>query len=160
MKTRGRKLLHRLSGILMGVAAIGLLRLTAVAGSTDSLHTLNVGAAAILDADLTVSEKSDSEVASVSRDVERDANKDKEKEKDKESAQEEDDAEESNLVMANVENAVNVRLEASEDSEKVGKLYSDCGGEILERRNGWTKIKSGNVTGWTKDEYLLFGKEA
>ena len=41
-----------------------------------------------------------------------------------------------------------------------GKLYSDCGGEILERRNGWTKLKSGNVTGWTKDEYLLFGEEA
>ena len=164
MKTRGRKLLHRLSGILMGVAAIGLLRLTAVAGSTESLHSLNVGAAAILEVDLTVNEKGDSEVASVSRDVESDAGKGKEKEagkeKDSEGAQEEDDAEESNLVMANVENAVNVRLEASEDSEKVGKLYSDCGGEILERRNGWTKLKSGNVTGWTKDEYLLFGKEA
>lgn len=62
--------------------------------------------------------------------------------------------------MANVQNAVNVRKEASEDSERVGKLYSDCGGEILERCNGWTKLKSGNVTGWTKDEYLVFGKEA
>ena len=55
---------------------------------------------------------------------------------------------------------MNVRKEADEDSERVGKLYSDCGGEVLERRNGWTKLKSGNVTGWTKDEYLLFGKEA
>ncbi len=157
MKTRGRRLLHHLSGILMGVAAFGLLQIAAVAGSTDSLHSLNVGAAAILDADLTVEEKSDSEVASVSRDVEEKAGKDKEKDKE---VSEEDDTEESNLVMANVENAVNVRKEASEDSEKVGKLYSDCGGEILERRNGWTKLRSGNVTGWTKDEYLLFGEEA
>ena len=157
MKTRGRRLLHHLSGILMGVAAFGLLQIAAVAGNTDSLHSLNVGAAAILDADLTVEEKGNSEVASVSRDVEKNAGADKDKDKE---APEEDDAEESNLVMANVENAVNVRKEASEDSEKVGKLYSDCGGEILERRNGWTKLRSGNVTGWTKDEYLLFGEEA
>ena len=62
--------------------------------------------------------------------------------------------------MANVQDAVNVRKDADEESDKVGKLYRDCGGEILERRNGWTKLKSGNLTGWTKDEYLLFGDDA
>ena len=160
MKTKGRRLLHYLSGMLMGAAAFGLLQISAVAGNTDSLHSLNAGAAAILDADLAL-EEDVGEVASVSRSKE-------EKEKEKESREQdeggetsdEDDAEESNLDMANVENAVNVRQEADEDSDKVGKLYSDCGGEILERRNGWTKLKSGNVTGWTKDEYLLFGDEA
>lgn len=68
--------------------------------------------------------------------------------------------EKSSLVMANVKNALNVRSDASEDSEKVGKLYKDCGGIILERRDGWTKLQSGNVIGWAKDEYLLFGEEA
>ena len=160
MKTKGRRLLHHLSGILMGVAAFGLLQIAAVAGSTDSLHSLNVGAAAILDADLTVEEKDGSEVASVSRNLKEETEKNKDREKDSEASEEEEDAEESNLVMANCENAVNVRMEASEDSDKVGKLYSDCGGEILERRNGWTKLRSGNVTGWTKDEYLLFGEDA
>lgn len=68
--------------------------------------------------------------------------------------------EESDLVMANVNNALNVRLEPNADSEKVGKLYKDCGGTILERQDGWTKIQSGELIGWASDEYLLFGEEA
>ena len=64
------------------------------------------------------------------------------------------------LVMANVEEAVNVRSEASEKSNLLGKLYKECGGEILERSNGWTKLKTGSLTGWVKDTYLLFGDEA
>lgn len=68
--------------------------------------------------------------------------------------------EKSSLVMANVKNALNVRSDASEDAEKVGKLYKDCGGVILERKDGWTKLQSGNVIGWASDEYLLFDEEA
>lgn len=67
---------------------------------------------------------------------------------------------EQELTMANVQNALNIRKEASEDSEKVGFLYKDCGGTILEQKDGWTKLKSGNVVGWAKDEYLLFGEDA
>ncbi|MCR4787330.1 MAG: cell wall hydrolase [Lachnospiraceae bacterium] len=66
----------------------------------------------------------------------------------------------SELAMANVTNTLNVREEASEDSDKVGYLYRDCGGTILERKDGWTKIRSGALTGWCSDEYLLFGDEA
>ena len=62
--------------------------------------------------------------------------------------------------MANVQEAVNVRSEANENADRLGKLYKDCGGEILERENGWTKILSGELEGWIKDEYLLFGEEA
>lgn len=64
------------------------------------------------------------------------------------------------LVIANVQDAVNVRSEPSEDSDRVGKLYRDCAGETIERKNGWTKLKSGKVTGWTKDEYLFFDQDA
>lgn len=67
---------------------------------------------------------------------------------------------EKELAMANVQNALNIRAEADEKSEKVGYLYKDCGGTILDRKDGWTKLKSGNVIGWAKDEYLLFGEEA
>ena len=67
---------------------------------------------------------------------------------------------EKELAMANVQNALNIRAEADEKSEKVGYVYRDCGGTILERKDGWTKLKSGNVIGWAKDEYLLFGEEA
>ncbi len=70
------------------------------------------------------------------------------------------DKEQTKLVMAKVKNVLNVRKEPQEDSEKIGKLYKDCGGTILERKDGWTKLQSGNIVGWAKDEYLYFGEEA
>lgn len=64
------------------------------------------------------------------------------------------------VVMANVKDSVNVRAEANEDSDTVGKLYKNCGGTILERKDGWTYLESGELKGWAKDEYLYFGDEA
>lgn len=71
-----------------------------------------------------------------------------------------DGEEETVLFMANVNDSMNVREEANEDAKAVGKLFKNCGGEILEQSEGWTKIKSGNLEGWAKSEYLLFGEEA
>lgn len=68
--------------------------------------------------------------------------------------------EESTLVMAKVNEYVNIRKEANQDSEKLGVLYKDCGGHIVERQGEWTKLESGSVTGWVKDQYLYFGEEA
>ncbi len=64
------------------------------------------------------------------------------------------------LVMTAVNDVLNVRSEPSEDAERVGYLYADCGGTILERKDGWTKLESGSLIGWAKDEYLLFGENA
>lgn len=64
------------------------------------------------------------------------------------------------LVMANVDEAVNIRDDATENGKLIGKLYKECGGTILERGNGWTKLKTGEVTGWVKNDFLLFGSEA
>ncbi|MBQ7581720.1 MAG: SH3 domain-containing protein [Lachnospiraceae bacterium] len=64
------------------------------------------------------------------------------------------------LAMANVEEAVNVRADASESATLLGKLYSGCGGEILDQKGTWTKIKTGNLTGWVRNDYLLFGEKA
>ncbi len=64
------------------------------------------------------------------------------------------------LVMADVADVLNVRSAPSEDAEKVGYLYADCGGTILERKDGWTKLESGDLVGWAKDDYLLFGGDA
>ncbi len=66
----------------------------------------------------------------------------------------------STLVMTNVDTALNVRSAPDENAEIVGRLYKDCGGTILERRDGWTKLQSGNIIGWASDAYLLFGREA
>lgn len=71
-----------------------------------------------------------------------------------------DGQEETDLVMANVQIAMNVREEASEESGKVGLLYKDCGGRILERKDGWTRLRSGDLVGWASDDYLLFGEDA
>ncbi|MDO5573208.1 MAG: cell wall hydrolase [bacterium] len=65
-----------------------------------------------------------------------------------------------NIVMANVEESLNVRAEASEDSELIGKLYKNTGGQIVEQSGDWTKFKSGNLTGWAKNDFLLFGQDA
>ncbi len=53
------------------------------------------------------------------------------------------------LVMANVDEAVNVRDSASEDGKLLGKFYKECGGRILEEGDGWTKVKTGDLTGCT-----------
>lgn len=66
----------------------------------------------------------------------------------------------SDIVMANVYQSMNVREEPTTESERVGMLYKDCGGTILERADGWTKIKSGNVIGWCSNDFLLFDEEA
>ncbi len=68
--------------------------------------------------------------------------------------------EKSTLVMAKVNEFVNMRQDADQDAEKVGVLYKDCGGEIVEQIAGWTKVKSGDVTGWIKNDYLYFDEEA
>ncbi|MBQ2800991.1 MAG: cell wall hydrolase [Lachnospiraceae bacterium] len=61
------------------------------------------------------------------------------------------------LVLANVEESLNIRAEASEESDVVGKLYAGCKGSLLEKKDGWTKISSGEVVGYVKDEYIVYG---
>lgn len=63
------------------------------------------------------------------------------------------------LVIAQVNNYVNVRSIPSEDGEIVGKLYDKSVGEFEEEVNGWYKITSGNCTGYVKAEYCVTGDE-
>ena len=66
----------------------------------------------------------------------------------------------SGLVIAKVNNYVNVRSMPSEEGEIVGKLYDKSVGEFIEEVDGWYKIVSGNCTGYVKGEYCVTGKEA
>lgn len=63
------------------------------------------------------------------------------------------------LAMADVDSVLNVRAEADADSEQVGVLYKDTGGKVLEQKDGWSKIESGELVGWAMDDYLVFGDE-
>lgn len=66
----------------------------------------------------------------------------------------------SNLVIAQVNNYVNVRSDASEESEVVGKLYDKSVGTYLSEKDGWYEINSGNVTGYVKAEFCVTGTDA
>lgn len=64
------------------------------------------------------------------------------------------------LVIAQVNNYVNVRDLPSEDGNIVGKLYDKSVGVFIEEENGWYKIESGSVTGYVKGEYCVTGEAA
>ncbi len=64
------------------------------------------------------------------------------------------------LVIAKVNDYVNVRDIPSEDGEIVGKLYDKSVGNYLEEQNGWYKIESGKCTGYVKAEYCVTGDAA
>lgn len=65
-----------------------------------------------------------------------------------------------NLVIAQVNDYVNVRSLPSEEGEIVGKLYDDSVGTFQSEENGWYQITSGSVTGYVKAEYCVTGEEA
>ncbi len=152
MEARSRRLLRGLAGIFAGVAAIIVLKPNvAMAATTYSLGELDVGAAQYLD---TLDRGGDSGNSHTQEDK---TGADAEEEPDSKNSGSKDD---SGLVMANVKNSLNVREEANEESAKIGLLYADCGGTVLERDGNWTKIQSGKLIGWCSNEYLLFGAEA
>lgn len=64
------------------------------------------------------------------------------------------------LVIAQVDDYVNVRSLPGEDGEVVGKLYNNSVGELLAVENDWYHITSGNVTGYVKSEYCVAGADA
>ncbi|MBQ3600280.1 MAG: C40 family peptidase [Lachnospiraceae bacterium] len=65
------------------------------------------------------------------------------------------------LGIANVEESLNVRQKASTSSKIVGKMGKNAACNIEKvTKDGWAKIKSGNVTGYVSTEYLVMDEEA
>ena len=74
--------------------------------------------------------------------------------------QEEPKSEYADIAIAQVDNYVNIRSEATTESEVLGKLYNNSAATILETTaDGWYKITSGSVTGYVKCEYVVAGDE-
>lgn len=65
-----------------------------------------------------------------------------------------------NLVIAKVNDYVNVRDIPSEEGEIVGKLYNKSVGSFIEEEDGWYKISSGSVEGYVKGEFCVTGDDA
>lgn len=142
---KSRRLFAALTGASMSLIMLVQTGMTVQAGSTEHMGDLRGGVASILNPGST----NTTEIVNATA---------KELHLDLTPPEEEIDV--GTLVMANVQTALNVRSDASEEASKVGKLYKDCGGTILERRDGWTRLQSGNIIGWASDEYLLFGEDA
>ncbi len=150
MSRRSKRLLRGLTGALIGISALSMVKSNAVMAATTrySLSELNQGAAKVLD---SLDRVADTESVGA----------DSGESKDDGVEDSEDPAShKSDLVMANVHQSLNVREEPSEESAKVGLLYADCGGTILDTSGNWTKIRSGNLIGWCSNDYLLFDEEA
>ena len=65
-----------------------------------------------------------------------------------------------NLGVAQVDNYLNVREEASTDSSVVGIMKNDTVAEVTGEQDGWYQISSGSITGYVKAEYLTVGDQA
>ena len=75
----------------------------------------------------------------------------------------EDDEAWNYVAMANddkVDTGIVIRSEMDTDSPAKGYLYRGGAVTVLDQANGWTKVRSGNVTGYVRDEYLTFGTQA
>ena len=69
----------------------------------------------------------------------------------------------SNIAMTNddtVYTGANIRSAASEDGEVVGCLYRGGAVEVLYQGDEWSEVRSGDVQGYIKNDYLVFGTEA
>ena len=67
---------------------------------------------------------------------------------------------ESNQVVANIDTFLNIRSEASEESEVVGKFYNGNVGTLIEQGEEWSLVASGNAYGYVKNDYILSGAVA
>lgn len=85
-------------------------------------------------------------------------------EKDTTEVAEQEYSEYSDFAIANVTNYVNVRTAPNTDSEVVGKMYDNSVAQILsvvgEGGEEWFQVISGNVEGYIKSEYFIYGEEA
>ena len=71
-----------------------------------------------------------------------------------------DEGEYLNMAFSDTDDFTYIRSAPDENSDWVGKLYSDSAAEVLEYLDGWTKIRSGNAEGYVPSEALLTGEEA
>lgn len=76
----------------------------------------------------------------------------------------EEENEYADLAIANVRNYVNVRSEASTNGKIVGKIYDGAVAHVLEITEGedgdWFRMVSGNVEGYIKAEFFIYGDDA
>lgn len=117
-----------------------------------------------LENEIATKEKREREIVAAAAEEKAQEEAKKAKEEEEKRAAAEAEAKEASVwegrLMPKVEEYLNVRVEASEEAEPAGKLPKGAAAEILENGEEWTKISSGNVEGYVKNEYCVTGLEA
>lgn len=114
-----------------------------------------VGPADITDSlteEKVIEETKEVDTSQLSEDILKDVEKKLDKKEEEESFK--------SLVIAKVNDYVNVRSLPSEEGEVVGKLYDKSVGSFISEKDGWYEITSGSVTGYVKAEYCVTGESA
>ena len=113
---------------------------------------------------VTVASKSEAEAAVEAKQEEEqtveESEKSNETEDQKEDTMSKTEKEWQDKVMADVEDFLCIRKEGNGDAEILGKLYPTSVATVVKEGKAWTKIKSGSVKGYVKNEYLVFGSDA
>jgi len=63
------------------------------------------------------------------------------------------------FAMANIASEADVYTMPDRNSQTAGRIYSNTQAEVLSRKDGWTKIKTGNLTGFVPESQLMYGSE-
>ncbi|MGN0336853.1 MAG: cell wall hydrolase [Lachnospiraceae bacterium] len=111
-------------------------------------------------ADVTV-EKAETAIVTVASKSEAEAAAQQENaEEQKEETMSKTEKEWQDKVMADVDDFLCIRAKGDADAEVLGKLYPTSVATVVKGGKSWTKIKSGSVKGYVKNDYLLFGSDA
>lgn len=78
---------------------------------------------------------------------------------DSDAMEETEQSEYANIAITQVEIYLNIRAEANEEAEVLGKLYNSDAAVVLETLDGWYKVTSGSVTGYIAKDYVVVGDE-
>ncbi|MFR5703981.1 MAG: SH3 domain-containing protein [Eubacterium ramulus] len=62
--------------------------------------------------------------------------------------------------MTQIDSYINIRKEATTDSEIVGIMKNNAVATVTGTEDGWYQITSGSISGYIKAEYLTVGDQA
>lgn len=146
------------------VNAVVALGLTEAADATELLTAGATSALTYYGAELTVAQNDSNVVTASAQGAPQTDDASQESEQANEAAQTPTAAQTcgyTNLGMSVISSGnLNIRQEASTDSEVIGILTNHNACELLEDAGEWYKVTSGKVTGYVNKQYLVTGDEA
>ena len=131
-----------------------------IAGVASAMNEYELESADYLDRYISVEKTNAALVAATADGTVISGNDTKKEETTEKETVSEEEQEWQNKLMAKVDDFLYVREKADSDSEIVGKMYKGDRAVVKEAGDTWTKIESGNVTGYVKNEYCVTGTDA